>query len=316
MLHCLNSYRGGTIPPLRMTREVNVQTHSKLETLTRWMAVLCLIALFPPVQAHAQPPNPPFDATPDQSVGVLSEDPGYGERWSATIFPFGNYTGTVSGEAIFCRTYLHFPLDVPAGSVVQSATLFVFVDDYWPGPGSAPMSVYPVTTDWTVEGVDWYDMGAWPALDGAVATTVVSSDGGWFPWDVTGLVREWVSGARSNYGLALAAADLGSTASNWAAARRLLADEPGTRPHLFVSYITPTATPGGPPPTAVPQPTLVEQTATPQPAAPTATPVLTPTPIPILLPETGALRTSLPIGLAFVACGLLLLLTYSRLRRR
>lgn len=281
-----------------------MRTHSKLEALTRWMAALCLIALFSPVQGHAQPPNPPFDATPDRSVGVLSKDPGYGERWHTAIFPFGNYTGTVSGEAVFCRTYLHFPLDVPAGSVVQSATLFVFVDDYWPGPGSAPMSVYPVMTDWTVDGVNWYDMGAWPALDGAVATTVVSSDGGWFSWDVTGLVQEWTSGARSNYGLALAAADLESTASNWAAARRLSADEPDTRPHLSVGYIAPTATPGGPP------------TATPQPAAPTATPLLTPTPIPILLPETGALRTSLPIGLAFMACGLLLLLTYSRLRRR
>lgn len=151
---------------------------------------------------------------PDRGVGVLSEDPASGERWSTSIFPFGNYVGPASGEDVFCRTYLRFPLDeIPASSTLQSATLHVYVDDYWPAPGGAPITTYPVAVDWTVEGVDWYDMGAWPALEEGVTTTTVTSDGGWFAWDVTTLVQGWLDGT-PNYGLALAAADLGSTASN------------------------------------------------------------------------------------------------------
>lgn len=266
----------------------------------RWLPVILLAVGLMAVafSAAAQSPR----VTPDQSVGVLSEDPGYGERWSATIFPFGNYTGTVSGEAIFCRTYLHFPLDVPAGSVVQSATLFVFVDDYWPGPGSAPMSVYPVTTDWMVEGVDWYDMGAWPALDGAVATTVVSSDGGWFPWDVTGLVREWVSGARSNYGLALAAADPAAVTDNWAAARRLSADNPATLPYLTFELVRPSTVVLTLVPSPVPSPTP----SPPQPPPPS--PLPTPTLAAVLLPETGGNGMGPDVAGGIVLLGLALAL--------
>jgi len=175
---------------------------------------------------------------PDRSVGVLSEDPSTGERWSTSVFPFGNYVGPASGDDVFCRTYLRFPLDgVPSGAAVRSATLHVYVDDYWPDADGAPMSVYPVMVDWTVGGVDWYDMGAWPALGGGVYTTNVSADADWVAWDVTSLVQGWVGGV-PNYGLALAAADPGSTVGDWAAARRRAAGDPATSPYLEVLFST------------------------------------------------------------------------------
>jgi hypothetical protein len=241
-----------------------------------------VLALFARAQTALQ-------IVPDQSVGVLSENPAYGERWSTSIFPFGNYVIPDTGQDVFCRTYLRFSLDaVPAGSTVQSATLYVYVDDYWPSASSAPMSVYPVTVDWTSEGVDWYDMNAWPALGEVTATTVITSTTGWFAWDVAGLVQNWLDDT-PNYGLAVAAADLDSTASNWAAARRLTADDPNTLPYLDVAFFEPTSAPTF---TPEPSPTPISTpppTATPRPPAPTATPVPTPTPMPepILLPVTG-----------------------------
>ncbi|MBC7227876.1 MAG: DNRLRE domain-containing protein, partial [Thermoflexales bacterium] len=173
--------------------------------MKKWFFVLILLAgLGAGARAWAQsPPTPPPIQYPDLSVGVLSEDPGYGERWSTEIFPFGNYVGPTTGQDVFCRTYLKFPISFASDSFTQ-AVLHVYVDDYWPGPGGAPMSVYPVAEDWPA-GVDWYDMATWPELGSPVATTQVTSDGGWFSWDVTGLVREWASGARPNDGLALAA---------------------------------------------------------------------------------------------------------------
>ncbi len=234
---------------------------------------LCLAALVLPARAQT-----PLQIALDQGVGVLSEDPASGERWSTSVFPFGNYVGQASGEDVFCRTYLHFPLDgIPAGATVQLATLYVYADDFWPAPGGAPMSAYPVTTDWT--GADWDNMGTWPALGGTVATTDVSSTEGWYGWDVTSLVQGWLGGT-PNYGLAVAAADLGSTASDWAAARRLTSGDPATRPYLEVTFTEPA-------PTSTPQPPPPPPTAMPQPPTPPATPVPTPTPEPILLPETG-----------------------------
>ncbi len=220
----------------------------------------------------------------DQGVGVLSEDPNSGERWSTSVFPFGNYVGTTSGNDVFCRTYLHFPLDgIPAGATVQSAALYIYTDDHWPNDAGAPMSAYPVTVDWTPEGVDWYDMSNWPALGEAAATTTVSSTVGWYRWDVTPLVQSWLEGT-PNYGLAVAAADLDSTVSNWAAARRLTAHDPTTRPYLEIIYLEPTPTP-----TPQPSPPPPPPTATDRPPAPPATPIPTPTPTPeaILLPTTG-----------------------------
>ncbi len=261
-------------------------------------AGLCLVALALIVRAQTA-----LQIHPDQSVGVLSEDPIYDDRWSTSVFPFGNYTGTVSGDPVFCRTYLRFPLDgIPAGSTVQSATLYVYTDNFWPIPGSAPMTTYPVTEDWTPGGVDWYDTGDWPTLGGGVATTEVSSAMGWFAWDVTIPVQGWLGGA-PNYGLAVAAADLSSAASNWATARRLTADDPAMRPYLEVIFFEPTPTPSPPPPTATP-PTPPPPTSTPQPPAP-ATPVPTPTPEPVLLPVTGQVEVVLDLWPALVGLALL-----------
>ncbi|MCX7682215.1 MAG: DNRLRE domain-containing protein, partial [Anaerolineae bacterium] len=204
-------------------------------------------------------PTPPPPLLPELSAGVLSEDPGYGLRWSTSIFPFGNYVGPTSGQDVFCRTYLKFPIpSIPQDGNVQ-ATLYAYVDDYWPGPGGAPISVYPVLEEWTPETVDWYDTAAWPELGGAVATSQVTSEGGWFTWDVSRLVWEWGTGARANDGLALAAANLYSTADNWAAARRLTAEDPATRPYLALLIEVPaTEVPQTPlPPSPTPTPTPV-----------------------------------------------------------
>lgn len=269
----------------------------KRVSLFAGMLGFCLIMLV--VAAYAQSPVRTYA---DQSVGVLSEDPITGERWSASIFPFGNYTGTVSGAAVFCRTYLRFPLDaLPPGATVQAATLYVYVDDYWPGPGGAPMAVYPVLAEWTPEGVNWYDSAAWPALGAAAATTMVSSEGEWFSWDVTALAQGWTSGA-PNYGLAVAAADPGSTSDNWAAARRLTADDPATRPYLEIAY-------------TAPQPTATPRPPEPQPPPAEPAPPAAPAPALVLLPETGAdLQAAVPWLL--LAGGGLALLTGAVCKKR
>jgi len=272
---------------------------------------LSLAALALPTRAQTS-----LQIFPEQGVGVLSADPGFGQRWSTNVFPFGNYVGSVSGEDISCRTYLRFPLrEIPAGVTVESVTLSVYVDDFWPGPGSAPMSVYPVAADWP-EGEEWNDVSAWPVLGEAVMTTTVTSEEGWFTWDVTPLVWDWLQGT-PNHGLAVAAAP-GSAASNWAAARRLTAEDLSTRPYLEITFSEPAPTPTSPRPTPTSPPPPRPSTPTPHP--PTPIPPPTATPGPILLPVTG--RTPLRacswflLLLAGGGVGLLTALRGSRMHSR
>jgi hypothetical protein len=275
--------------------------------MKRTLWALALATLFLTAPALTAGAQSPLQIQPDQGVGVLSEAPASGERSSGSVFPFGNYTGTVSGEPVYCRTYLHFALDgLPAGATVQAATLHVYADDFWPDDKGAPMSVYPVAVDWT--GSDWNDPAAWPALGGAAATTQVSASAGWFTWDVTTMVQGWLGGT-ANHGLAIAAADPASAADDWAAARRISAGDPTTLPYLEITYTAPPAT-DTPTPTPKPRPT-----AEPRPTAPPAEPEPTPTPLPaILLPESGAGSRAGALWL-LAAGGLALLAGLARRRR-
>jgi hypothetical protein len=211
--------------------------------MKRLLLPLCAIALCAAALGTTAVAQSHLSVGPDQSVGVLSEDPGSGERWSETILPFGNYVGPDTGSDVFCRTYLRFPLGaIPADATIESATLQVYVDDWSPDAGSAPMSVYGVSAAWSAASIDWNNMSAWPALDAALATTDVSSAAGWYSWEITALVQAWRAGTPNN-GLAVTSADLSSTADDWAAARRLTAGDPTTSPYLDIAYRTPEPVP-------------------------------------------------------------------------
>jgi hypothetical protein len=83
--------------------------------------------------------------------------------------------------------------------------------------------------------------------------------GTWLTWDVTALMRAWLTDEVPDYGLALGPAPAPDAdpemAGNLLLARRLTADDPSTRPYLIVEFelrpVTPT-----PMPTATPAPVL------------------------------------------------------------
>ena len=80
-----------------------------------------------------------------------------------------------------------------------------------PGVGAGEVTLSPILTNWRENGSDsgtaplaTYDnfFGASPTLSfgAAVATQNVTGEG-YVNWDITNLVKEWVSGARPNYGV-------------------------------------------------------------------------------------------------------------------
>jgi hypothetical protein len=90
-----------------------------------------------------------------------------------------------------------------------------------------------------------------PFATPASAINLVAVGGDWFTWDVTALLRSWLSEEVPNYGLAIGAApspDAGvDEAGDLLAARFVSADDTETRPYIIIqAEIHPvTATPIG-----------------------------------------------------------------------
>jgi hypothetical protein len=121
--------------------------------------LLCLVA--PSLPAGAQDYRT-WQVWPDRSLGVSSGLlEGATVRDAAQVFPFG--VCRTSGDVVYARTYLHFPLDVfPPGSEVLHATLHVYVDSS-SDTGEARLGAYRVLEPWG-EGNRTEDAAAWPAL--------------------------------------------------------------------------------------------------------------------------------------------------------
>ena len=108
-----------------------------------------------------------------------------------------------------------------SGSEIASATLNLYVDwkDLY-----GDVLVKRMTRSWvegtgvdaeTTDGADWgtYDgTNAWTTAGGDYdntvrAQTLVDATGQWYSWDVTGLVKDWVDGTYTNYGLITVSGD-------------------------------------------------------------------------------------------------------------
>ncbi len=256
------------------------------------------------MEASAQTPEPLLEAivqlgpTVGRSVGIFSKQPtGWSKPSSTSVLAFGNYYGVQSGEAVYARAYLWFPLPpVPQGYVLSEAVLAVHTLDEqpWPFEGEASFGLYRVLAAWD-EGMTWDSR---PPVDSqSLAQTVVSSAGGvqWVQWDVTALVTAWLEGAVPNHGVLIAAVPVPDAppdqSGNWAVAAhgRMITDT-ALAPRLALRYAlaptpTPTFTSTPQPPTSTPQP----PTSTPRPPVPPPpSPTPTPTPVIALLPMTGA----------------------------
>lgn len=136
------------------------------------------------------------------------------------------------------RGLIEFSLsDIPSGSVINSAELQLYS---YLITGSAGVALHRVTRSWTESGVEWYNYdgsNAWTAEGGDYASPAESAASGfgslgWKLWNVTNLVRGWVNGTWSNYGMIL----MNDSASN---TYYFYSSDYGTadyRPKIVVNY--------------------------------------------------------------------------------
>jgi hypothetical protein len=156
--------------------------------------------------------------------------------------------------------YLKFNLGVvPAGSTVASATLRVYLDQGdFDGPITLP--VWRVTADWTPQSVGITT----PAYAYPPANKTITSAPGFKSWNVTTMVKGWMSGAAPNDGFRIFTDETGDYDIRFHSDQNIGRGGIDQSPCLDVTYAAPT---GSITPTAAPTWTVV----------PTWTPVPQPT---------------------------------------
>ena len=99
------------------------------------------------------------------------------------------------------RVLLRFDVagNIPQGALVNDARLRLYLSFSSPS-GDAPMGAILRQLDsaWSEVGVTWNSEPTWGPIR---AESDVGSVIGWYEWDVTELVGDWVSGAQDNHGV-------------------------------------------------------------------------------------------------------------------
>ena len=117
------------------------------------------------------------------------------------------------------RPVFHFPLPgLPSGAQLQRAVLRAQISSF--PRGTLAVDAVGLLREWREYQVTWNNAStqeAWASpgasgvgsdrLDGAVARTVISAGAQWGEWDITSLVRDWLSGRLPNRGVMLVCSD-------------------------------------------------------------------------------------------------------------
>ncbi len=191
-----------------------------------------------------------------------------------------------------------------ASMVIQNAELQLTTTQF-SSAGSLPISAHRLLRPWNLDEATWENATRdvpWQVA-GALGdqdyhstsewTTTVTGPSTTFTWNITQMVRDWVTGVQPNYGLVLRSSQNGVSHGFYPSNSHPAL---GTyRPRLRVSYVIPW--PGStPPPTYTPTPTSTPppgSTATPTPTiTPTPTPTTTPTSTPTATPTPTSTPTS------------------------
>jgi hypothetical protein len=136
------------------------------------------------------------------------------------------------------RAYLEFDLSpnpLPAGAVVTNANLYLY---QFYGSGSVSIGVYKVISNWGESSITWNTQ---PSSSSVAEDSYYfgSSTGTWRTWYIVDLVKSWLDGSISNYGILLKPTDESSNTKSAYFRSSDYTSDTSKRPKLEIYYYIP-----------------------------------------------------------------------------
>jgi hypothetical protein len=143
-----------------------------------------------------------FQGYPDENVGYTSD------MWAG-------YDDYFDPDGKIVRSLVQFDLaGIPAGTQIASASLKLYLIDSWDYPGrSRTITTYRIKSGWSEMSVTWNTKPSYGESYGTASVT--HGDRRWYSFDVTDLVRAWVNGTKSNYGIMVRGPEHSGQDSSW-----------------------------------------------------------------------------------------------------
>ena len=144
-------------------------------------------------------------------------------------------TGGDPGETL--RTYIQFTITgLPSTAVITSAGLSLWYYDIFPSAGERQLLLHRVTSGWNASLITWNTQPNTSTTVVDTETVPASATNDFITWDVTNLVKSWVSGTATNYGVMIEDSTGGENfkvfcSSDWGNASQ--------RPKLTITYWDP-----------------------------------------------------------------------------
>jgi hypothetical protein len=157
--------------------------------------------------ARVLPPTTFYPAA-DTTIMRGTPDMNWGNMASMRLgYDYGGCDDSVNGEV--ARGLVRFDLSsIPAGAEIVEARLHVYFlrSCYFQGHSQArTVTIYRTKSSWSEGTVTWQGRPGYAESYGWASVGVTESSLGWHSMDVTNLVRKWVDGTSSNFGLTIRA---------------------------------------------------------------------------------------------------------------
>jgi RHS repeat-associated protein len=159
--------------------------------------------------------------------------------------------GTTATGAV--RSLLSFPLPVPAGTVITSASLNLYWDQsFGPAGGTQTLKAYQATSAWSASTVTWDSVIGGGTASSNQVTDTAGSGNRWDSFSVTGIVQSWLNGTSPDDGFVVKAVNesaLGAGGPVYEGAGATSSGVPfyngatSTDPQLVITYGQPGVTP-------------------------------------------------------------------------
>lgn len=132
----------------------------------------------------------------------------------------------------YSRAIMQFDTaSIPQGATISSANMKLYTHEQY-SSSVTPIRAYRITESWDEDTATYSNASADYDSSYIYDTEDVYADG-WYSWDITELVQEWVDGTYDNYGVMLRGAGSGNY---WKRFRSSEYNEVHCRPHLEITY--------------------------------------------------------------------------------